>query len=256
MRRVLVILMIILTVCSTSFAKSIEETDYHYKNEETGYCIVINDEVSLLDKEEVGMLADDMYSLTEYGNIVFLSTNYAGKSQHQIAHDFYYSLFGTQSGTVLLIDMYDRVVYIYSDGDNLSKVTSSKAEIVTDNIYKYLSNQNYYEGSKKAYSQIRSLLEGQKIAEPMKYISNALIAILLGFSITFIIALKSTQMASATTDDIVKKAKVKFNNKGSRADKIGERRVYSPRTESSSSGGGRSSGGSFHSSGGGGGHRF
>lgn len=159
MYKKIVFAMILLALSITiSYGYDIEQADYYLLNENTGYSVVINDEADLLSGDEITLLSNDMFPLTEFGNIVFLSTTYPSTSQHKIANDYYYELFGTASGSVLLIDMYERIVYIYSDGSNLKTITSSKAEIITDNIYQYLSAKKYYDGASVAFSQIYTLL--------------------------------------------------------------------------------------------------
>ena len=159
MYKKIVFAMILLALSITiSYGYDIEQADYYLLNENTGYSVVINDEADLLSGDEISLLSNDMFPLTEFGNIVFLSTTYPSTSQHKIANDYYYELFGTASGSVLLIDMYERIVYIYSDGSNLKTITSSKAEIITDNIYQYLSDKKYYDGASIAFSQIYTLL--------------------------------------------------------------------------------------------------
>ena len=133
-KKLLLIFVVFVFTCSFALAEENGNTVIIDKNYDSGYSVVINDEAKLLSEDEKNQLKLDMFPLTEYGNVVFLSTNYSGKSQHQIAHDYYYGLFRTESGTALLIDMYERIVYIYSDGDNLKTITKSKAEIITDNI--------------------------------------------------------------------------------------------------------------------------
>ncbi len=276
-KKLLLIILVYIFSCSISFAEENGNTVIIDKNYDSGYSVVINDEAKLLSEDEKSQLKTNMFPLTEYGNIVFLSTDYPGKSQHQIAHDYYYGLFQTASGTVLLIDMYERIVYIYSDGDNLKTITKSKAEIITDNIYSYLSERQYYDGSRRAFSEVYTLLEGGKIAEPMRFISNILVSIIIGFSATFIYAFKNSRIASSSSDELMANVKKKALFNSFNVVKTGERKEYSPLVTSTggyrghSSGGGHSAGHSAshsaghsshsaghssHSSGGGGGHRF
>ena len=152
-------LIIVFLICFTSITIGQDESVLSHKNERTKYTLIIDDQASLLTDEEKTLLLNDMMPLTQYGNIVFLSTTYAEKSQHKIAHDYYYGMFGTDSGTVLLIDMRERIVYIYSDGDNLKSITNSKSEIITDNIYTFLGNGQYYIGAKEAFEEINTLLQ-------------------------------------------------------------------------------------------------
>ena len=202
--------------------------------------MVITDDALLLSEDEIQMLKQDMYPLTDYGNIVFYSTQDGDRDYARKAHDYYYQHFQDNSGTLLLIDMYNRKVYIHSDGSNYSIITSGKAEIITDNIYRYLTNGQYYKGAQIAFSQALSLLERQKNCR-----TNEI-----------------SKISAATNEEIIKKSKVKFLMNKVDVIKTGTRRVYSPSSSSSgghSSGGGHSAGHSSHSShssGGGGGHSF
>jgi len=109
----------------------------------------------------------------------------------------------------------------------------------------------------------------------MRYISNVLVSIIIGFSATFIYAFKKSRIASATSEELLSNVKKKVNIEVVGATKIGDIKVYDPIVTYSSGGyGGHSSGGgghsaghsaghsshsaghSSHSSGGGGGHRF
>jgi len=229
-----------------------------YINETTKYKVIIEDDVNLLTEEEINKLLDDMKPLTEYGNIAFKSISNNSTTTKAYASKYYKEKFGTSSGTLFLIDMDNRYIYIFSDGFNYKIITNNKAEIITDNVYKYASNKKYYECASKAFKQVNTLLNGGKIMEPMRYISNIFIAFTISFFINFLIVLFATKIKKAKTKEIIKNCDVKFDISNISAIKTGQHRVYSP-IESSSSGGGGSSGGGFSgggSSGGGGGHRF
>ena len=149
--------------------------------------------------------------------------------------------------------MDNRVIYIFSDGGNYKTVTNSKANIITDNIYKYATNGDYYKCSVKAFEQINTLLDGGKIAEPMRYISNVLISIVLAFLFSYIYVLNKTSIKRSSVNKIINNCNIDFDVSNIKGEKTGTHRVYSPSSSSSSSGGGHSGGGH---SGGGGGHRF
>ncbi|MBR2678397.1 MAG: TPM domain-containing protein, partial [Bacilli bacterium] len=93
----------------------------------------------------------------------------------------------------------------------------------------------------------------QKIAEPMRYISNVVISLVLGFLLTFMYVLTTMRIKKASRKKILNasEASVVFANVV--GTKTGTHKVYSP-VESSSSGG--SSGGGFSGGGGGGGGGF
>lgn len=248
-----ILFLIIISIYKVS-AISIDE----YINEETNYKVIIEDDANLLSEAEIYNLKEDMMVLTEYGNVAFKTINENSYSTSTYASNYYHKIFGTESGTLFLIDMDNRYIYIFSDGYNYKIITTSKANIITDNVYKYASNQQYYECASKAFEQVGTLLEGGKIAEPMRYISNILIAFTIAFFINFVIVLFNTKIKKAHNKEIVSNCNVAFDVKNVHVIKTGTHRVYSPRSDSSSSGGGFSGGSSSSggSSGGGGGHRF
>ena len=267
----------------------VDETDLSYQ-------IIIEDGADLLTDEEEEKLRNDMIPLTEYGNIVFLSTNYNSQSQHDYAHDYYYPRFGEQSGSLLLVDMQNRYITLYCDGKNLEKIPPSKSDIIVDNVYRYASNEDWYGCASNAYEQIYKLLGGNvkknsnnsnsfslstllgilsgdtsEIPMTMKYVSNALIALVLAFLGTFIYILRHSKTVLPEADEILRNCNIKFQVLNTKAELAGERKVYSPVSESSGysghgSGGhsaghsaghsSHSAGHSSHSSGGSGSHRF
>ena len=151
--------------------------------------------------------------------------------------------------------MDNRQIYIFSDGSNYNIVTIDKANIITDNVYRYASNGNYYECASEAYKQILTILGGNKIAEPMRYISNGLIAITAAAFINFFIVMRKSKLRRSDDKEILKECKVNFQIGEITGHKTGTKRVYSPPSDSGGSSGGGGGGGGG-SSGGGGGHGF
>lgn len=224
-----------------------------YFNETSKYKVIIEDDANLLNEDELDKLKDDMIPLAEYGHVAFktISDNYT--SAASFASDYYHENFSTASGTLFLIDMDNRMIYIFSDGENHKYITNNKADIITDNVYSYASDERYYECASIAFEQMYTILQGGKIAEPMRYFSNFFIAITLGFFITFIYVLISSNISKAANNKVLAGCIVSFNISDTSVVKKGQTRVYSPQ---SSSGGGSSGGGGGGSSGGGGGHSF
>lgn len=219
--------------------------------------LIIEDEANLLTPEETKKLHDKMASLTEWGNIAFKTIPVGGNtysSTEALASAYYHEKFGTESGSVFIIDMDKRMIYIFSDGYNYTILTDGKAEIITDNIYQYATREDYYTCAFTAFDQMNTLLDGGKILEPMRHISNIVVSIVLAFFINFFIVAKSTKIKKADESDIIKNCDVSVEANNITGKKTGTHRVYSPVSESS--GGGSSGGGGGGSSGGGGGHSF
>ena len=223
---------------------------------------IIEDDADLLTDEQEKMLYDEIMPLTEFGVIAFKSINVNNTSTDLYARDYYHTLFGTQSGTLFLIDMSNREIFIFSDGNNYNIITTNKAYSITDNVYRYASRAEYYECASNAFKQIYALLNGYKIFEPMRYISNGFISIILAAFINFFIVMYKSKLKASGATEILKGCKVKFDITNIHPHQIGTRKVYSPQSDSGGSGFG-SSGGGFSgggggggSSGGGGGHGF
>lgn len=231
-----------------------------YTNPDTGYCVVMEDEADLLTGRERDELAAVMQDITAYGNAVFKTIEENGSSTESFAKNYYKSRFGAESGTVFLIDMDNRNIWIFSDGAIYKTVTTAYANTVTDNVYRYASRGDYYTCAAEAFGQIYALLEGNRIAQPMKYISNALLAVILALLINFGLVSYFARLKSPGEDEILKNIEKRFSYTKPVATYTHTSKIYDPvSTDSgsggSSGGGGGSSGGSG-SSGGGGGHSF
>ena len=138
-----------------------------YYNPDTGFVVVINDEADLLTDSEQSSLRKIMTEITEYGNVAVATINYNPYSSTEEYIRYYYGKnFGTESGTVFVIDMYYRNIWIYSDGAIYKTITKSYANTITDNVYTYASDEEYYVCCAEALEQILTLLV-MKIAQPM-----------------------------------------------------------------------------------------
>lgn len=231
-----------------------------WENPETGYKVLLEDDAQLLSPEDRAQLATEMQQITAYGNVAFKSISYNSYSASYYAGDFYYDTFGQSSGTLFLIDMDNREIYIFSDGAVYKTITASYANTITDNVYGYASRSDYYGCASNAYQQIYSLLDGRRIAQPMKYINNALLALIFAALINYFLAkLLSANTAKPSSSEILSSISTKFTFSNPRKRQISQDKTFVPR---SSGGGGSShhSSGSHrsssHRSGGGGGHRF
>ncbi len=243
-----------------SLPASIETKEGEYFDKETNHTLLILDDANLLSDTEKDLLMSDMMPLLRYGNVVFLSVDQNESTADALARNTYHDKFQSTSGVLFLIDMDNREIILFSDGEVEKQVTADKEDSITDNAYRYASNGDYYTCASSVFQQVDKVLKGQKISEPMKYISNALIALTLGFFISFLFVWKHSDIKRASSQEIVKNCAVAFSVGAITATKIGQHRVYSPPSSSSSSGyhssggGGGFSGG--HSSGSSGGHRF
>ena len=234
-----------------------DEFGFEYTNPETGYVIYIADEEDLLTDSEEVQLIEDMKPITEYGNAGFVSCENNSVSTRQYAEQRYSSVFGSESGTLLLIDMGMREFYIRNNGAISKVITTAYSNTISDNIYKYASDRYYYKFASVCFLQELELLRGGKIAQPMRYISAALLALILGLLLNYLILRAVTVPRTAGNHEIIDAAQVDFILRNPSSRHTNTTKVYSPVRSSGGGGGGRSGGGGFSGGGGsGGGHRF
>lgn len=229
-------------------------------NEESGYYIRIDDQADLLSIYEEVELQKIMEPISTHGNVAFVSIDdNPDYSTERYAENYYQEQFGYSSGIIFLIDMDERYIWIHSNGEIYETITTAYANTITDNVYSYASSQDYLTCASKAFEQINTLLEGRHIAQPMKYISNALLAIVIALLINYFLTMTLSRSRKASNRQLLDGifSKTKINNP--QAQFIRQTKHYSPQSSSSSgsrSSGGSRSGGGGGSRGGGGGHRF
>lgn len=223
------------------------------------YAAVIEDDADLLSDSEEAALLLELLPITEYANVAFHTVKeHSFSSTESYAADYYDKTFGGgTNGTVFLIDMDRRFIYIVSDGAAYRTVTRSRAETITDNVYRYASRGDYYACAEEAFREILALLEGGRIAEPMKYASNAFLAISAALLVMFLIVQSVTNLRRPKKNELREAAVVRFTGDAPIVEKTGTTRRYEPISTGSGGGsGGSGGGGGGGFSGGGGGHSF
>ncbi len=224
------------------------------KKTKTGYRVILEDDAELLSAQEKTQLLLEMEEITAYGNAAFKSISHNAWSASYYADEYYHELFHQESGILFLIDMDNREIYIFCDGELHRTVTNAYANTITDNIYQYASDGDYYRCASAAFHQAGSLLAGQKIAQPMKYISNALMALVLAALLNYFLVRLTCESPKPSSGNVLGAISTKYAFANPHMNLTRQTKVYSP--SSSSSGGGHRGGGGGRHSGGGGGHRF
>ena len=224
-----------------------------YQNPQTGFEVYLEDGADLLTDEQETSLVEYMTPITAYGNCAFDTTTAAGSSSYNYTDANYRGIL-EESGTLFLIDMGNREIHLFSGGKIEKTVTPSYANSITDNIYTYASDGDYYTCAVKAFTQTRTLLEGGRIAQPMRYISCAFLALIIAFLICYFIVRAKARNKKSPQYEVMKAAAISAAVGGTAA------AVTKRVRHSSSSGGGSHGGGGFSGGGGGGfsggGHKF
>lgn len=249
-----------------------------YSNEVTGFSAVIDDKAGLLSgsDEYYEKMTGEMKKITSCGNVAFASVDVNPYSARKYAKNLLHEFFGKESATVFLIDTDNREVYIYSYGAILKTVSQSRAYIIADNIYRSAIGSQYAECAYEGFRQENSLLEGNGIAQPMKYISSILLAFIFAGIIVYENARSHTNVTAVRTDELLKNTKYQMGIKHLTITNKSKHRIdhatsENTRSSDSSDGGGfiswlfsgddDDSGGGFggfggFGGGGGGGHKF
>ena len=243
----------------TGFGSSLSTGRKTYENSGTGYFAYLADDAGLFSDAEEAQLEEEMIPITAYGNAAVVTAEVYGQDTNEFAKETYLSLFGGGvSGTIFLIDMGNRNIWICSDGEIYRTITKGYANIICDNVYRHASKGRYYQCASDALSQITVLLDGGKIARPMKLITGVLLSLLLSCILNYWMVTMTLGVdvpeAAALAGGVIGAVAVT-----DAASKItSTKRVYSPPAKSSGGvgGGGFSGGGGGGFSGGGGGHGF
>ena len=225
-----------------------------YYNDDTGYYMIIEDEADLLSSDEEDMLFGIMEELTEYGHIALITVDYNPYHDTETyCNVLYDDYFGHESGTLFMIDMYQRYIYLLNDGYNKRVITNAYSLTITDNVYQYASDEDYFTCAYEAFDQVSTLLHGGRISQPMKYICNALLSLIIGFIITYVIVKIVHKNKVAHQEDVLNSIFAKTRIRNPQYTFVHQTRRYSPQSSGSSGGGGGGGGGGGRS---GGGHSF
>ena len=239
---------------------------YAAETGESGYRVVIDDEADLLTEAEEKALQAVMEQVLPYGNAAFVSVDKNSTTTERLAESKFMEFFGDVSGALLIIDMDNRYIQLIADGDVYKTVTRTRCSEITDNVYTYASRGDYLGCATKAFEQVVKLLEGQRVAAPFRYVTNAFLAICLALLGNFVVMSIQRRKKVAPENALNVKVAVNTASAAVGAAIVGGvvLKMLSQRKTKhveSSSGGGRSGGGhsgggggGFH--GGGGGHRF
>lgn len=226
-----------------------------YRNETTGYPVLIEDDAELLTDEEEDDLAELMKEITEYGGVALKTIDYNSRSTQSYIDEYYYDTFGQGSGTVFLIDMDNRKIWIQSNGRIYRIITKSYADTITDNVYKYATNKDYYGCCHEAFSEILTLLQGNRIAQPMKYISNILLSVIIALFIMYFVVRRLSMAKKPEEWELLEATRHQYQLDNPQAVFTHTTKTYDP-PSSSGGGGGHGGGGGGGHGGGGGGHSF
>jgi len=234
----------VMILCTAFSVSAKAEGDYGY---------LIDDGADLLTDAEENELYDAMLPICEYGNVMFVTTDYDPYGTvEDFADAYYHDVIGTDSGMLFVIDMDKRKICIFCDGYVYQVINKNKANTITDNVYGYASDGDYLGCASEAYRQAATLLSGGRISEPMRYITSVLVAIMIALVLNFMIVLSASKAKAVSLNEVKSSSTGSFNARGAVSRLVDTIRIYSPQSK----GNGGSGGGGGGHSGGGGSHSF
>ena len=254
---------VLLTVLLTLPVMAEVNNDYIVNSQEEGYIIATNDVshcyviiedcAGLFEADELNYLIPYLNDCALEGEVALVTIDYNDVgSAYDYARRWYAENFGSNtSGIVFLIDMDNRELRMYSEGSYSYILNTGKQNIITDNIYRYATNGDYVTCAERGFTQMADVLSGKKIASPMKYLSNACLAILIALIVNYFIVVKASKTAVPMRGELRKGLKSRYSFTNKNAVYTHTTKEYSPRSSSS---GGSGGGGGGHSSSGG--HSF
>ena len=205
------------------------------------YQIIIEDDADLLSEGDEIELKSVMEPLTEYGNVLFKTNNLpTSSSSESYLRNYYYSILGNKKGVAFYIDMNRRQVCACASGGLEKIITSGKCDSIMDNVYSYATKGDYFQCANQTYLQMYRLLNGGKIAESMKYICNAILAIMISLFTSYLFCIKLTGNKGASDKELIDECGIILEHTPVIVKKIGTSRIFNPPRSSSggSSGGG------------------
>lgn len=255
-------LFVLCLICSSNFivakasnrAITTDLSSLKYTNNATKFEAFVEDHADLLTEDEEQKLLEEMKPITDYGNVIFKTIVYNNRSTSAYAEEYYNTYFYSESGTIFLIDMANRQLYIYSQNAMSKIITNGVSLTITDNVYAYATREDYYTCASVAFSQIYQKLEGQSIPEPMKYTCNGLLALLLALLLNYAIIKITSRARKAKDTDLLSNLAMHCFINDPTVQFTHQTRRYSPQNSNSGSSSGGGGGGGGSSSGGG--HSF
>lgn len=214
------------------------------ENENPKYKVMVIDKADLLTDYGEKELAKEMQELVDYGNVVFFTTKLKkGANYEKHCEETYYKLFGNEPGVIFQIDMGNRKLTL-SASTQMEQLIGSERSSIVDNIYQLASKRKYYECASECFKQIKIVINDGEIAHDMKYIDNAIIAVVLGLMVNFFLIFATSRTSNRKEKRKLLGDMALDTTLAGVAINLGKRsRRYEPRKSSRSGGGGGFSGG-------------
>lgn len=112
----------------------------------------INDEANLFTSEQVNTLSQQAKEINDKikGQVFIVTTTSNTAEPRDFADNYLKTAIGNdQNGSVLLLDMGQREIYISTSGNMIDYLTDRRIDSILDDVYDQMTNANYYANSLK-----------------------------------------------------------------------------------------------------------
>ena len=209
------------------------------EEKQTLYVFKILDDANLLTQEEESQLYEYAEPILEHGNVIVATCNVNSSNTESAARRIYTTCFGEQTGTIFLIDMDNRNIYIHSYGKVLKYVKPARADEITANTFTYATDGDYYRCTKESLIQIGKVLNNEIVFAPLRYITGIFAGICFALLINIFIVCNQRNHKFEINDITENNAKFAIVKKATM--------LKQTRTRHTSSSGGGGGGGGGHS---------
>lgn len=106
----------------------------------------VYDEAAMLSENEISVLSEEVGRLEDKTgwDLLLLTVDDAFVSSSQeYAEDQFMQLADSNDGAALLLDMYNRQIYIATSGEAITYLTDARIDTILDDAYEYASDEDY-----------------------------------------------------------------------------------------------------------------
>lgn len=164
-------------------------------NSETGKWATIYDFADVMTREEENELLETMVKATDVCDVVLVTDDgkqdLFGTTSSKLAT--YVSKYLPEDGSLFLIDMQNREIMLANAGENEKTITSSLSRSIADNSYRKATAGDYAGCARIAFEQVIRLLHGKGIVQPMKIVCSALLSLVAGLLLNYVLVRNSRE---------------------------------------------------------------
>lgn len=166
------------------------------------YDFFIDDGARVLTDEQEEQLRANLDSFAQEGNIRIVTLSQNELTAKEYAREIYRHYQPQREKVIVfVVDLDNRQIgfwgctYLYQINSNYYD------ELIEENAYSYFNEEKYFECIDSAFSQYKTLADGGRICQPMKYIANGMLAISLAVFINFGIMRRISVVKVQTEDE-------------------------------------------------------